>query len=144
MITLTIFVLILLAGVQGDIKILNTPDGIIRPEPCARICSGVEKEYSGWSLGTGDSFSHRVYKDVYMSDCDFISPAVITVTSRSAYWPCPTFSIWRVYNNRFTLFTVPDLPPEIESHRYIPRNLLPVWMERNQCSIYWTAVGFVC
>ena len=94
MITVTIFVLILLAGVQGDIKIVDTPDGRMGHENCARICSGVDKDYSGW----GNSGFHpgKTYKWVYITDCDFISAPVITVTSRGVYGFCPTYRIFVV------------------------------------------------
>ena len=131
MITLTIFVLILLAGVQGDIKILSTPSGTLGHEPCARICSGVDTDYRGWK----DSHaSHgKTYKYVWMSDCDFISTPVITVTSRSVTNSrlCPTFTIsYNVWRYKFRLHSVPDFTADK--------------MARYQCGILWTAVGFVC
>ena len=130
MIPVTIFVLILLAGVQGDIKIVNTLSGRLGHEPCARICSGVDQDYKRW--GDSTASPGKTYKNIYMTDCDFISAPVITVTSLgvSDYYLCPTFTIAYVYNNRFRLYSVPDFTAD-KMRRYL-------------CVIYWTAVGFVC
>ena len=130
MISLTIFALFLLAGVQGDIKILDTPDGTMGHETCARICSGVDKEYTRWSDSRASP--GKTYNYVYMSDCEFISPPVVTVTSRgvSDSRLCPPVTISKVYSWRIFIYSVPDFTADK--------------MREHQCSIFWTAVGFVC
>ena len=129
--TLTLQVLILLAGVHADIKILNTPAGKVGSEPCARICSGVDQEYTQWVLTA--NHPTKVHKYINISDCNFVYPPVITAVSGGSadnFRLCPSFTIPAVNNDGFKLYSVVD-----SSHDR---------MRVDQCNVYWTASGFVC
>ena len=81
--TLLIFVSVLLASTQADIKILSTPDGKMGPEPCVRVCSGVDSDYSGW-WGSG-SHEGKVFKTLRFEGCDFVSVPVVTAMTTGGY-----------------------------------------------------------
>ena len=127
MVKLPILALILLSIVLGDIKILNTLDGKLGSEPCTRICSGVDKDYTGWRA----SFNRgKVWKTVEITGCDFISTPIVTAVSGSHNKVCPSFTVPVVVSNNFKLYTVEDYTADK--------------MAADKCKVFWTAVGFVC
>ena len=128
---LPIYVSVLLASAQADIKILNTPDGRIGPEPCVRVCSGVDKNYSGWY--DSDPNPGKVYKGINMSGCDFVSEPVVTAVSGNGFNTfnlCPSFTVTYVHRDLFYLYSLSDFTKEK--------------MNQHQCRVYWTATGFTC
>ena len=128
---LPMFVLVLLAGTQADIKILDTPDGKAGPEPCVRVCSGVDKDYSGWY--DSDHNPGNVYKPINMTGCDFVSQPTVTAVSGSGVGLsnlCPSLTVTLVRSHFFYLFSVSDFTKDK--------------MRQHQCRVYWTATGFTC
>ena len=129
---LSIFISVLLVGAQADTKILNTPDGKTGPEPCIRVCSGVDKNFSGWDNSPQNP--GKVYKFINIYGCGFVSPPIVTAVSGSghdlAYKLCPSFSVNQVTSSSYHLYSVTD---------FTAYN-----MRQHQCRIYWTATGFTC
>ena len=125
-----LFLVLLVSTVEADIKILDTPDGKMGPEPCVRVCSGVDKEHTGWTTYNG-----RVYKAIYMSGCDFVSPPVVTMVSASGVnnpnYLCPSFTVYQSLSSEYFL--------PISESGYTKEK-----MRLYQCRIYWTATGFTC
>ena len=122
---------VLLAGTLADIKILDTPDGKIGPEPCVRVCSGVDKNYSGWY--DSDSNPGKVYMPINMTGCDFVSQPIVTAVSGSGVGLsnlCPSLTVTLVRSHFFYLFSVSDFTKNK--------------MKLHQCRVYWTATGFTC
>ena len=117
-------------GIEADTKIVSTPDGTMGPDPCVRTCTGVDNDYGGWH----DSGWHPgVWKYIYMSGCDFVSKPVVTVTSAGDVGhdrTCPTFSVTYVSSDFFNLYSVQDFTKDK--------------MREKQCSVFWTATGFIC
>ena len=130
-ILLPVFVSVLLAGTLADTKILDTPDGKLGPEPCVRVCSGVDKDYTGW-VNSG-YHSGKVNKKIDISGCDFVSVPVVTVVSggfAGKYRVCPSVTVSWVSISYFNLYSVSD----ITKNRMI----------ESKCRVYWTATGFTC
>ena len=125
---LPMFISVLLASTQADIKIVSTPDGKMGSEPCVRTCSGVDKDYSGW-YNAGSYYPGKVHKYIDMSGCDFVSQPVVTAVSGNGYL-CPSFIVTYVRSDYFTLFSVSDFTKD------------KMW--QHQCRVYWTATGFTC
>ena len=126
-----ILVLFLLASSQADIKILDTPDGKMGPEPCVRVCSGVDKDYSGWI--DSDLNPGKVHKYIDMSGCDFVSQPVVTAVSGNGVrygGTCPTFHVSTVRRYGFALYSLSDFTKDIA--------------RRSRCKVFWTATGFAC
>lgn len=126
-----IFVLVLSSGALADIKILDTPDGKMGPEPCVRVCSGIDRDYTGWD----DSSENpgEVYKWIHgMSGCGFVSAPVVTVSggSISSSDLCPSFTHYLVSNTEFFLYSVSGSSRDK--------------MINHKCEVYWTATGFTC
>ena len=127
---LPMFVLVLLAGTQADIRIVSTPDRKMGAIPCVRTCSGVDKNYAGW-------YNYRygiVSKRIDMSDCDFVSQPIVTAVSGSSpgkNMQCPSLNLPDVKSGEFTLYS---------SSVYYTAD----WARRDECRVYWTATGFTC
>ena len=117
-------------GIEADTKIVSTPDGNMGPEPCVRTCSGVDNDYGRWRNSGEDP---RVTKFISMSGCDFVSKPVVTAVSAGEFGSdrtCPSFSLRHVQESFFWLYSVQHLTEE--------------QMREMQCSVYWTATGFIC
>ena len=131
---LPMFVSVLLASTQADIKIVSTPDGKMGPEPCVRVCSGVDKDYSGWT-NSGANLG-KVRKTIYMSGCNFVSRPVVIAVSGSGFRNthlCPSLTVTYVtYASSGYFF--------LSSVSSITRDK----MRLHQCRVYWTATGFIC
>ena len=130
-ILLPIFVSVLLASAQADIKILSTPDGVTGPEPCIRTCSGVDKNHSRWY--NSDTNPGKVFKWIDMSGCDFVSQPVVTAMSGEGIGNeglCPSFTAAYVQSNKFFIYSVTDFRADT--------------MKNNACRVFWTATGFTC
>ena len=128
---LPIFISVLFAGTQADIKILDTPDGKTGPEPCARVCSGVDKDYTGWV--DSDTNPGKVFKWMDMSGCNFVSRPIVTAVSGSGASSsnlCPSFTVSRVESDRFFVYSVTYFRADT--------------MKNNACRVDWTATGFTC
>ena len=128
---LPIFIPVLLASTQaGLIKILDTPDGTMGSEPCVTVCSGVDKDYSGW-FNSGSN-PGKVWKKIFMSGCHFLSPPVVTAVSggNAGDELCPSVTVNYLNADRFTIYSVSD-----HTHDQ---------MRLHMCRIYWTATGFTC
>jgi hypothetical protein len=110
-----------------DIKILNLPDSQRGPEPCARTCAGFTKYWGGWR-----SAGVRSYKTIDISECNFVTAPVVTVTigggNRDAdYSP---IRIWGVTSTRLSVLTLDRKSPD--------------YVNRSVCYVHWIAVGFTC
>ena len=130
-ILLPLLVSVLFASIQADIEIVSTPDGKTGPDHCVRVCSGVDKNYSGW-INSQDNRG-KVLKWISMIGCDFVSEPVVTVVSSSGNGStnlCPSFTVTVVWNKEFLLKSVSDFD------RYK--------MANRQCRVFWTATGFTC
>ena len=129
---LPIFIPVLLASTAaGWIKILDTPDGKMSPEPCVTVCSGVDKNYFEW--WNSESNPGKVWKKISMSGCDFVSQPVVTAVAGSGSGKellCPSVTVNNLNPDRFTIYSVSDYTYEK--------------MRRHECRIYWTATGFTC
>ena len=129
---LLILVSVLLASTQADTKILNTPDGKTGPEPCIRVCSGVDKNFSGWDNSSKNP--GKVYKFINIYGCNFVSPPIVTAVAGSghilAHKLCPSFTVNNVASSAFNLYSVTDFTA--------------YYMRQHQCRIYWTATGYTC
>ena len=125
------FFLVLLAGIRSDTKILDTPDRNMGPEPCIRTCTGIDRVVTGW-YNSGVHLG-KVYKDIDMTGCDFVSsPVVIALSGGNSnpYRVCPSFTIRNIDNNKFKLYSVSDFTSDE--------------MRKNECKVFWTATGFAC
>ena len=121
--------LILIASSQADIKILSVPNGRLGPEPCVRVCSGFDKDYSTWYNSRDNP--GKVVKLIEIHDCGFVSPPVITaVSGGKSTWLCPSFTVQFLYSSSFYLFSVSEFTRDE--------------MMKNNCNVYWTATGFTC
>ena len=128
---LPIFITVLLAGTVADTKILSIPDGKLGPEPCIRTCTGVDKDYSGW-VDDSRIVSGTVLKSILIDDCDFVSPPVVTVTTKGAnvYSRCPSVHLIYTWGHLFQVRSV---------SKFTKRGMIS-----NKCDIHWTATGFIC
>ena len=126
-----VMVLVMRFTLQTNIKILDTPDGEKHPEPCALICSGISRhDDNGWYYMTND----KVYKEVDMSGCNFVSQPVVTVTTRDVYdtndYVCPAFITEDQSKGSFYVLSV----QEISTKEVVIR----------RCDMHWIATGFNC
>ena len=55
------------------------PLGKMCPEPCVSVCSGVEKDYSGWI--NSHNRPGKVYKSIVTTGCDFVSQTDTKIVS---------------------------------------------------------------
>ena len=131
MMNLLMFTLTLVPVVLGDLVILSTPDGIAHPVPCARTCSGTGK-WKNWD--DSGAFPGKVYKHVIIADCGFVSPPVVTVSTRSQRQRgdvCPSVSVmWNLTKLRFMVCSV--------------ENTTATEMSASQCEVHWAAFGYTC
>ena len=129
---LPILVLFLFSSTRADTKIVSTPDGKTGPEPCVRVCSGVDKDYTRWD--NSGLYSGKVIKYIDMSGCDFVSPPIVTAVSgglKDDEWTfCPSFNVPKVYSSYFALYSVTDFTGNM--------------MKENECKVFWTATGYTC
>ena len=128
---LLIFLSVLLAGTQADTKILDTPDGKLGLEPCVRVCSGVDKDYSGWENSRNNP--GKVFKWIDMSGCNFVSRPIVTAVSGSGASSsnlCPSLTASKVDSDRFFVYSVPNFTANT--------------IINNACRVDWTATGFTC
>merc|ERR1711937_193868 len=96
-------VLILVSSGLGDLKIVRLDNNRkVGDPPCARTCSGV-----GMSGDTG-SFSWmwwhskgKAYKYSDMSECNFVSPPIVSATMRGDH--CPAIVLGTVTNSQFAV-----------------------------------------
>ena len=119
---------LLVVTLQLDLKIVSSPDKIPHPAPCALICSGEDSALdwidSTWLPG-------KVQKYIDMSDCGFVSPPVVSVSSRGIYGVCPLFmEMTTLSMDDFVVFSVEDWYAEDAI--------------RNQCFVHWIATGYNC
>ena len=132
---LQMFVLVLIAGLHADMKILSTPDGKIGPEPCVRVCFGVFMDFRAWF--DSDANPGKVgtnWNSISMSDCDFVSAPIVTAVSSSGhdsgYGLCPSLTVTVTRSSFFRIYSASDFTRDK--------------IIQNQCKIYWTASGFTC
>ena len=128
---LPMFISVLLTSTQADTKILSTPDGKMGPDPCARVCSGVDKKHTVW-LDSG-YYPGKVNKRISMFGCEFISTPVVTVVSgggADGYKICPSLTVADVTHSSFLLYSVSDFTKDK--------------IVQSKCRVYWTATGFTC
>ena len=120
---------LVISTLQFDVKIVSSPDRAPHPAPCTLICSGEDS-----ALDWTDSrwLSGKVHKYIDMSDCGFVSPPVVTVSSRGSYGVCPSLfmEMSTLSSDDFVVFSVED------SHA---RDAI-----RNQCFVHWIATGYNC
>ena len=133
---LLLFAMVLVPALQSELKILDTPDGGIRPAPCAVTCSGVGRwDETGWMSRWLDSGSNsgKVYKKINLQDCNFISAPVVTVTAASGgnrEVVCPSLTVWHANKSQFFVYSVEDTTASK--------------MKNDQCNVYWSAFGYNC
>ena len=118
-----LFVLLTMPMIRGELKIISTTNGNLRPAPCALICTGVESHKSGWTEGGTEA-----YKKLDYAGCGFVSKPTITITLNGAL--CP--SVYAFYTERSStyVYTVEDVPASTLVIR--------------QCDVHWTATGYNC
>ena len=113
---------------QSPLKILDTPGGGTRPDPCALTCSGIGR----WNE-TGYSGTHpgKVYLRVGTPGCNFVSRPVVKATTRSVVsGDCPSVTFYTVTSNGLYFYTVKDATA--------------AEMTSKKCDIHWIAVGYKC
>ena len=124
-------VLVMKCTLQTNIKILDTPDGKEHHKKCALICSGISRhDDDGWN----DMANDKVYKQVNMIGCNFVSQPVVTVTTRDVYetndYVCPAFITENLSEGSFYALSVQEISMEEAVIR--------------RCDIHWIATGFKC
>ena len=127
--------LLISTTVQVELKILDMPGGNNHPEPCGLVCSGIARH---------DDSSHRwvnlyslrsVYKVVDISECNFVSQPVVTVTTQDIYDTnsvmCPAFITENMGSSSFYILSV---------GRDINAAQAVSW----RCEAHWIAIGYTC
>jgi hypothetical protein len=121
-------------SLETSLKILDTPDGKIHPEPCALVCSGISRHDSDYSWSYVGFGLRIVYKKVDMSGCNFVSEPVITATTRDVYdtnrVTCPAFVTENSGADNFYIISKQPISTEDA--------------ERWQCDVHWVATGYNC
>ena len=119
-----------------SLKIVSTPDGDLRPPPCALTCTGVSKhtdtDYFSWK-----KYKKQTFKYVTdISECGFVATPSITATlsgptvGEDVTW-CPAVYVWGNHETRgFYVFTVGESTIS--------------QMVGNRCDVHWTATGYHC
>ena len=134
MLTPLIVTLVLVPAVQGELKILDTPDGKTGPAPCALTCSGVGRWNDTDPYCWLNSGYHpaKVYRHVDIRGCNFVSAPVVTTTTGSISFTglCPSVTVTFVNSKQFNVYSVEDVRASK--------------MLRDECSVYWTATGYNC
>ena len=124
---------------QSPLKILDTPDGGTRPDPCALICFGIgrwnETGYYQWvdsaSLRNFPWRQGKAIKIIDISGCNFESRPVIKATIRSVEpGDCPSVAYHWISNYFPFFFTIEDITG--------------AEMKSKKCDIYWSAYGYDC
>ena len=130
-------VIVLANPTLSELKILNTPDGVAGPPPCAITCSGVARH-----TDTGDTdnnyrwryWRRNAYRRINFAECGFVTIPVVTATLSGYYGdhPCPAIYI------RNTIST--------NSWFYVQtsKEATPSQMVHNKCDVYWIATGYSC
>ena len=129
---LLLFAMVLVPALQSELKILDTPDGGIRPAPCAVTCSGVgrwdETEWYWKWMWDGS----KVFKNINISGCKFVSPpTVVTATTRGGS-DCLPVTVSYVSETQFDVYSVGDTTETVQK------------MEGGKCSVNWIATGYNC
>ena len=113
-----------------EVKILNTPDGISHPPPCALTCSGISK-HSDTGNYNWRSYHGQAYKENNITGCGFVSPPVVTAILKGYYMRgCPSVFIELSKESWFVVQTV--------------EGATAGQMTKDRCDVYWTANGFNC
>ena len=134
---MTLLMLVLEPVVRGDIKILDVPYGSVGSAPCARTCAGIGRWNDGDWLNSS-LFLGKVLKDVQISDCDFVTPPVVTAATRhnnnsggrGTFNVCPSVFVRSVAVSSFYVYSVEDTTA--------------TKMREARCDVYWSAFGYVC
>ena len=133
MMNLLMLTLTLVPVVLGDLVILSTPDGTDHPAPCVRTCSGVE----GWNNDNwkdSSAFPGKVVNNVIITDCGFVSPPVVTVSTRSQRQcgdVCPSVAVmWKLTKLWFFVYSV--------------ENTTATKVNTSECEVHWIATGYTC
>merc|ERR1712013_143386 len=128
-----ILFLFLLSPVLSDLVILSLPGGKQPgPEPCARTCSGFSR-YDDTAY-PWESYGNQARKRVDTTGCNFVSEPIITATVRGRYGHiCPNVKVHTntgIGSDYFYVMSTESNTPHI--------------MRFRECSVYWTANGFIC
>ena len=131
---LLLFAMVLVPALQSELKILDTPDGGIRPAPCAVTCSGVGRwndENNNYKWQNSRINPGKVFKFINIGNCNFVSAPVVTTTSVSMKMAgCPAVSVWYLTESYVTVYSVQDTSAK--------------QMRSDECDIHWSAFGFNC
>ena len=132
MMKLLILTVALVPALLGDIKILDTAEGENGPANCARSCSGVGRwDGAVWQWKDAGDFPGKVYKVLYIADCNFVSTPVITVTTRGRkYGGCPSLFVYFPIKSSFYVYSV--------------ENTTATQVKTSECDVHWIATGYTC
>ena len=127
-------VLMVSCTLQGNLKILDTPDGETHPEPCVLVCSGISRHDDDYSWSNPGFGLKTAYKAVDMSKCNFVSEPVVVATTRDVFdtnkYACPSFITENDGKDRFYVIS--------------KQNITPYNANKWQCDIHWVATGYSC
>ena len=125
-------------SLQTSLKILNTPDQPTgHTGDCRKplLCSGVSLHFSTihpvYSWWDSTFYRGRVAKRVDMSECGFVSNAVVTATARTrkgSAGTCPAIYTSRVNVREFNVYSVEELSAKE--------------IGKVNCDVHWIATGY--
>ena len=124
-----LFLSLTLPALQNNLKILGTPDGSTRPAPCGQTCVGVSRTFNSDSIWR-ESHRGKVYKEIDMAGCEFVTRPVVTLTVQGSVEGCPSFFVEKIERNHFYVYSVQDFRAREA--------------EENRCVVYWSATGYNC
>ena len=120
-----------------ELKILDIPGGNNHPEPCGLVCSGIARHDDNTHPWKELPNLKSVYKVVDISECNFVSQPVVSVTTRDIWDTntvmCPAFITENVGSSTSKFYILS-----------VGRDITAAEAVGWRCEAHWIATGYTC
>ena len=120
-----------------ELKILDIPGGNNHPEPCGLVCSGIARHDDNTHPWKELPNLKSVYKVIDISECNFVSQPVVSVTTRDIWDTnsvmCPAFITENVGSSTSQFYILS-----------VGRDITAAEAVNRRCEAHWIATGYTC